>query len=151
MRVGDWFMTGGWEMFIWIALIGVVFYFILIRPQQKRAADQKSLMATIQPGTRVLLSSGMIGTVRVMGDNQAVIELAPGTDVTVLKQVIVKPMASADEEFEYADAATPAPAEVTDGFGNAALWQPTDIPDSAFDSGPGIGGEPDHPGNASTH
>jgi len=142
-------MTGGWEMLIWIALIGVVFYFVLIRPQQKRTADQKSLLSSMQPGTRVLLSSGIIGTIHAMGDTQVVVELAPGTDVTVLKQVIVKTMKPEDEEFEYADA--PAAAEPADETGNAALWQPADVPDSVFESGPGLGGDQDPSGNASTH
>jgi len=125
----------GWETILIFGAFIALMYFLMVRPQKKRADEQKSLLNALAPGARVLLSSGIIGTVRAMGDTQLVVELAPGTDVTVLKQVVVKTMKPEDEEFEYADE-TPAVAAPAgemaygsltaglDGASNPALWTP---------------------------
>jgi len=52
-----------WVSFVPMALILVVFYFILIRPQQKRAKDQAALLKAIRPGDKILTSSGIVGVV----------------------------------------------------------------------------------------
>ena len=107
---------GGWETLLIFGAFIALMYFLMIRPQRKRMDEQKSLLNQLQPGARVLLNSGMIGTVRALGDTQLVVELAPGTDVTVLKQVVVRTMKPEDEEFEYSDEPGSAP-----GFGDAAI------------------------------
>jgi len=53
----------GWISFVPMALILVVFYFILIRPQQKRAKDQAPLLKAIRPGDKIITSSGIVGVV----------------------------------------------------------------------------------------
>ena len=53
----------GWISFVPMALILVVFYFILIRPQQKKAKDQAALLKAIRPGDKILTSSGIVGVV----------------------------------------------------------------------------------------
>jgi len=104
---------------IWVIAFGGIIYFFMIRPNKKRADDQRNLMNTMQPGTRVMLTSGIFGTVQATGDKQVVVELAPGVAITVVKQAIAKVATEADEEFEYTDedAITEGAdvAEVTDG------------------------------------
>ena len=73
-----------------LVLMGAAFYFLLIRPQQKRAKKQQEMTNSLQPGTRVMLSSGVFGTIRHHGERQAIIEIAPGIEMTVVKQAIVK-------------------------------------------------------------
>ena len=92
-----------WTWVLYIAAFGAIIYFMMIRPSRKRADDQKKMMNAMQPGARVMLTSGVFGTIRAMGDQQAVIELAPGVDVTVVKQAIAKVVADSEEEFEYTD------------------------------------------------
>lgn len=110
---------GSWTLLIWVAVFGVIIYFFMIRPNKKRSDEQKSMMDSLQPGTRVMLTSGIFGTIETMGDQQAVIELAPGTAITVVKQAIAKVLTEADEEFEYSDdddeieGSTPPPALTT--------------------------------------
>ncbi len=102
---------------IYIAVMVAFFYFALIRPTQRRSQEQRKTLAAIQTGTRVMLTSGIYGTVRATGNLQLVVELAPGMDVTVVKAAVAKVVSPEEEEFEYADDAEDlaAPdAEVTD-------------------------------------
>lgn len=86
-----------------LVLMGAAFYFLLIRPQQKRAKQQQEMTNSLEPGTRVMLSSGVFGTIRHVGDRQAIIEIAPGIEMTVIKQAVVKTLKPEDDEFEYSD------------------------------------------------
>jgi preprotein translocase subunit YajC len=120
-----------WEMLIILAIFVAVMYFLMIRPAKKQADAQKQTMATLAPGVRVLMQSGMIGTVRAVGDRQLVVELAPGADVTVLKQVVVKILNPEDEEFEYSDpeleaADEPLALEAGDGLIDADSTETTE-------------------------
>jgi preprotein translocase subunit YajC len=58
-----------WLGFAPMILLVVVFYFILIRPQQKRAKEQSKLISALKPGDKVVTSSGIIGTVITVKDN----------------------------------------------------------------------------------
>jgi preprotein translocase subunit YajC len=84
---------GGSDMFIqMVPLIAmfVIFYFLLIRPQQARQKAHKELVAAIKRGDRVLLSSGMYGTVKKAreGDIDIEVEIAKDTIVTVLRSTV---------------------------------------------------------------
>jgi preprotein translocase subunit YajC len=71
-----------------LVLIGVVFYFMLIRPQQKKAKDHKAMLANLRRGDRVITGGGILGTVsKVQGDEVAV-EIAPDVKVRVLLATI---------------------------------------------------------------
>jgi preprotein translocase subunit YajC len=91
---------------ILIALMVVAFYFLIIRPNKKRQQAQLRVMNSLQPGTRVLMGSGIFGTIVTIGDKQAVLELSPGVQLTVLKQAISRAVTPADED--------PAAIEETD-------------------------------------
>lgn len=87
-----------------IALFAVM-YFLMIRPQQKRAKQHQEMQSGLSVGERVLLTSGMFGTVSYVGERQLIIELAPGVEVTVLKGNVARKVLPEDEEFEFADEA----------------------------------------------
>lgn len=103
---------GGLENILFIAVIGAALYFLMIRPQQKRAKEQKAKMAALEPGARVMTISGIFGTIRHLGEKQAIIEVAPGVEFTIDKRAIsTQPV---EDEFEYideADGETPAEPE----------------------------------------
>lgn len=92
------------SMLLMIAMMAALFYFMIQRPMKKRAQEAAKMADSLEPGSRVLLTGGYLGTVLHMGQKQAIVELAPGVEVTVLRQAILKPMNPADEEFEYEDA-----------------------------------------------
>lgn len=91
------------ETILLILAVVAFFYFMLIRPMRKQVAAQNELRASLEVGSRVLLTSGIHGTIRHLGERQAIVELAPGTEVTVVKQAITGIVKPEDEEFEYDD------------------------------------------------
>ncbi len=95
-----------------IGLMVVAFYFLMIRPQRKRQQKQQETLNQLQPGTKVLLGSGVFGTILRIGEKQAVLELSPGNELTVLKQAIVRVAGPEDEENpETVTDVVPEPAE----------------------------------------
>ncbi|MHA6511770.1 preprotein translocase subunit YajC [Tessaracoccus sp. Z1128] len=85
-----------------IALFAVM-YFLMIRPQQKRAKQHQEMQSSLSVGSRVLLTSGMFGTIAYVGERQLIVELAPGVEVTVLKGNVARTVTADDEEFEFTD------------------------------------------------
>jgi preprotein translocase subunit YajC len=97
-----------------IAVLIVVGYFLIIRPQQKRAKEQQALQNSLQEGSRVMMSGGVFGTIRHMGDKQVVVEVSPGVELTFVRQAIIRPLKDDEDEFEYADITEPAAEIVSD-------------------------------------
>ena len=74
--------SSGFAQFIPLILIFVIFYFFLIRPQQKRVKDHKAMVESLKRGDEIITSGGIIGTIdRVMEDDR--IEVIIGDDVKV--------------------------------------------------------------------
>jgi len=72
-----------------LVLIFVVFYFLLIRPQQTKMKQQREMLAGVKRGDRVVTGGGIIGLVtKVIGDNELQVELAEGVRVRIIKQTI---------------------------------------------------------------
>jgi preprotein translocase subunit YajC len=69
-----------------LILIFVVFYFLLIRPQQRRAREHREMLASVRRGDQVVTGGGFLGKVtKVLNDNEIEIELAEGMRVRALK------------------------------------------------------------------
>jgi preprotein translocase subunit YajC len=82
-----------------VILIGVVFYFLLFRPQRRRQQQQAQMQSRIRPGQRVMTTAGMIATVVAVEDDAIVLEIAPGVDARFVKQAVGQVLDdSADEE-----------------------------------------------------
>ncbi|HEX3205328.1 MAG TPA: preprotein translocase subunit YajC [Propionibacteriaceae bacterium] len=62
-----------YSTFIFIALLVVAFYFLILRPQRKRQQAMQQTMSAISPGSRVMLGSGLFGTVVSVGPRQIVL------------------------------------------------------------------------------
>lgn len=72
-----------------LAMLFAIFYFILIRPQQKRLKTHKEMLGALAKGNRVITQGGLIGTiVKFEGDNVVVIQIAEGVKVRVAKASI---------------------------------------------------------------
>lgn len=91
------------DLILMIVAFGALMYFLMIRPQQKRVKEHQAAIGALAPGSRVLMTSGMFGTVRHLGERQAIVELAPGVEITVVKGNIARPITADEEEFEFAD------------------------------------------------
>ena len=110
------------EILLIMAVFIGLMYFMMVVPQKKRAEQQRKMLDSLEPGSRVLLNSGIFGTIRARGEQQLVIELAPGVEVTVLKQTVVRTANPDEEEFEYAEdqiAAAPVDSFVADSLEQA--------------------------------
>lgn len=87
-----------------IALMFVAFYFLILRPQKKRAEQQRQTLNALEPGVRVLTSTGVYAKLLRIGEKQAVIELSPGNEMTIVKHAIAKAVVPGDEDLEMESA-----------------------------------------------
>lgn len=81
---------GGMEMIIMLLVFGLVFFFMIYRPQAKRVKEQKSLMSALSKGDEVLTQGGIVGKIVKVSDEKdfIVVSLAEGTEVIVQKGAI---------------------------------------------------------------
>jgi preprotein translocase subunit YajC len=95
--------------FLPLVLIFVVFYFLLIRPQQKKAKEHKTMLGQLRRGDRVVTGGGIIGTVaKVVNDDEVSVEIAEGTRVRVLRSTISTILAKTEPASGGKDADEPA-------------------------------------------
>lgn len=71
-----------------LVLIFVVFYFLLIRPQQKRMKEHQSMLGGLKKGDEVVTGGGIIGKVTKVNDDSLTIEIASGVEVKALKSTV---------------------------------------------------------------
>ena len=90
-------LFGGLESMLPLVLIFVVFYFLLIRPQQKRAREHREMLAAIRRGDRIVTGGGIIGTVtRVKDDDELTVEIAEGVKVAVARGTVAAVVSRSD-------------------------------------------------------
>lgn len=72
-----------------LILIFAVFYFFLIRPQQKKAQQQKDLLSALRRGDRIITNGGLIGVIhKVVNDQELLVEIAEGVRVRVARSMV---------------------------------------------------------------
>ena len=83
-------MSGsGFAQFIPLILIFVIFYFFLIRPQQKRSKDHKAMVAALKRGDEVVTSGGIVGKVeRILGEDKLDLSISDNVTVQVVQSTI---------------------------------------------------------------
>ena len=73
-----------------IFLIIIVFYFMVIRPQSKRIQEHRQMVQALEKGTKVITGGGLVATVvKLTGDNEVVLKLADGVEVTAVRSTIM--------------------------------------------------------------
>ena len=78
--------SSGIGQFIPLILIFVIFYFFLIRPQQKKVKEHKAMIETLKRGDKVITSGGIVGTVdRVIDNDKVDVEIAENVKVEIVK------------------------------------------------------------------
>jgi preprotein translocase subunit YajC len=73
---------------IFLAAMAALLWFLLIRPQRQRQAAQRELIAELAPNDEVVTAGGLFGTVRSIADDHVMLEIAPGTEVRVVKLAV---------------------------------------------------------------
>src|SRR5262245_27499838 len=76
--------------FLPMIAIFVVFYFILIRPQQKRAKETRAMLSALQKGDEVVTAGGIVGRISKLGDQYAAIEIANGIEINVQRSAVAQ-------------------------------------------------------------
>lgn len=96
--------------FLPFIVIIVLFYFLLIRPQQKRAKQARELQLNLQPGDRVMLTAGLFGTVTEVEETTTNIkvEVADGVIIQVVRQAVAQKVTEAPAESDEAEVEAPA-------------------------------------------
>lgn len=81
---------GGMEMVIMLLVFGLVFYFMIYRPQAKRVKEHKNLMSALSKGDEVLTQGGIVGKIVKVSDEKdfIVVTISEGIEVTVQKGAI---------------------------------------------------------------
>ena len=104
---------GGFATLLPLVLIFVVFYFLLIRPQQKRAKDHRNMLSAVRRGDKVVTGGGIMGTVtKVVNDEELAVEIAEGIKIRVQRALI----ASVQSKSQPSSGDAPA-APANDGGG----------------------------------
>jgi preprotein translocase subunit YajC len=80
--------SGGFGAFIPLILMFAIFYFLLIRPQQKKAKQHRELLSALKKGDRVVSSGGLHGVITGMSDDIVTMEIAPKIRVKVSRASI---------------------------------------------------------------
>lgn len=88
---------GGIEGLLPLVLIFVVFYFLLIRPQQKKAKEHREMITNLRRGDRIVTNGGLVGTIsRVPNDNELQIEIAEGVKVRVMRSMVAESLSKTE-------------------------------------------------------
>jgi preprotein translocase subunit YajC len=82
-----------------LLIMGGVFYFLLIRPQQKRQRAQRDLLGSLGVGDDVVTIGGVYGVIREMDDETVTIEVSPGVQIKFLRGAIARKLVE-DEEYD---------------------------------------------------
>jgi preprotein translocase subunit YajC len=87
-------------LFLPLILMGGVFYFLLIRPQQKRARAQQELLSAVDVGDEVITTAGIYGVVSEIDEDggTVTIEISPGTRIRMLKSGIARRLVDEPED-----------------------------------------------------
>lgn len=81
-----------------LILIFVIFYFLLIRPQQKRAKEHKTMIENLKKGDKIITSGGIYGVIEAVGSNTITIKVAENTRIKIGKGYVAALRASSDED-----------------------------------------------------
>ena len=81
---------GGWQMWIMLALIFVVMWFFMIRPQRKQQKELQNFRDSLKKGDKVVTVGGIFGTVAEIKDTTVLIEVDNNVKIRVSKQALVK-------------------------------------------------------------
>ncbi len=84
--------SGGLFSLLPMVLIFVVFYFLLIRPQQKRAKEHRNMAAGLAKGDEVVTNGGALGKIIEVGDHFLTVEIAQGINIKVQRAAISQMM-----------------------------------------------------------
>ena len=100
-----------YAQFLVIVIAMVVFWAIVMRPARTQQKRVEQLQQSLEIGQEVILSAGIFGTVRALNEARVEIEIAPGTVITVARQVVVRRAADVEPDRSTDPSDTTSPTE----------------------------------------
>jgi preprotein translocase subunit YajC len=85
------------SLLLFLGLMAVVFYFLMIRPQQRRMRAQRELMKSLEVGDEVQTIGGMFGTIRSLDDDSVTVEVSPGIEIRFVRGAIARKLVMEEE------------------------------------------------------
>jgi len=82
----------GLMSFLPIILLFVILYFLMIRPQMKRAKEQKAMIEALQKGDEVVAAGGLVGRITKLGEQYVTLEVAPNTEIVLQRSAVQVPL-----------------------------------------------------------
>ena len=82
--------AGGFMSFLPLIVIFVIFYFLLIRPQSKRAKEHREMVAKLAKGDEVVAGGGILGRVTDVSESYITVEIADGVAIKVQRQAVAQ-------------------------------------------------------------
>jgi preprotein translocase subunit YajC len=82
----------GFIGFLPIILMFVLLYFLMIRPQMKRAKETKAMIEALQKGDEVITAGGVLGRISKLGEQYVTLEIAPDTEIVVQRAAVQSPL-----------------------------------------------------------
>jgi preprotein translocase subunit YajC len=87
---------GGMGAFLPWILIFAIFYFIMIRPQQRKEKERQKMISELRAGQRVMFAGGMVGNVVETREHTFLIEIAPGVKIEVARGAVSRVLADGE-------------------------------------------------------
>ena len=84
------FGGGDYTSFLMMIAIFAVFYFLLIRPQQKKAKEARAMLEALQKGDEIVTAGGVLGKISKLGDQYLTVEIAAGTEIMVQRGAVAQ-------------------------------------------------------------
>jgi preprotein translocase subunit YajC len=90
---------------LFIVPLGLIFYFMLIRPQNQRRRAQMELQAAVQVGDEIVTTAGIYGTITEIDDDYGIVslEVAPGIEIRIARAAVATRLMDDEEELEDED------------------------------------------------
>jgi len=91
--------AGGLAQFLPLIIIFVIFYFLLIRPQTKRAKEHREMVAKLAKGDEVVTSGGMLGRITDLAESSVTVEIASGVAVQMQRHAVTQVLPKGTVKF----------------------------------------------------
>jgi preprotein translocase subunit YajC len=105
-----------------IVVLFALVWLLLIRPQRRRQAVQSQMISSVEVGDEIVTAGGLYGHVRELGEEELLVEIAPGTNVRVARRAVAAVLEPDEDEEELEEAEEGPAAEA--GEDQAALEKP---------------------------
>ena len=83
---------GGGGFLLFMVALFAMMYFLMIRPQMKRARQHREMLQALRKGDEIVTTGGLLGRIREVGDNFLLLEIAKGIEVKIQKQAVANPV-----------------------------------------------------------